>query len=125
MAAIEKLHQADIEATLTQDPASLTKLWSEGGANFGFPGPPVVGIRDMGSAYAKFRAEHPDFQVVKYAPVINEIQIVDEWAIEAGDFGGIFKMSAKDEPVTVRSKGMRVLKRQQDGSWKFAIVGLK
>jgi ketosteroid isomerase-like protein len=34
-------------------------------------------------------------------------------------------MSAKGEPVTVQSKGMRVLKRQQDGSWKFAIVGLK
>jgi hypothetical protein len=125
LAAIERLHKADVETTLTQDPALLTKLWSEGGANFGFPGPPVVGIRDIGSAYAKFRAEHPDFQVLKYAPVIDEIQIVDEWAIEVGNFGGTFKMSAKDEPVTVQSKGMRVLKRQQDGSWKFAIVGLK
>jgi hypothetical protein len=36
-----------------------------------------------------------------------------------------YKMSAKEAPVPVQSKGMRVLKRQSDGSWKFAIVGLK
>lgn len=125
LAAIEKLHRADVEATLTQDPAWLTKLWSENGANFGFPGPPVVGIKDMGDAYAKFRAEHAEFQVLKYAPEIRDIQIADGWAIEVGDFGGTFKMSAKDDPVTVQSSGMRVLKRQSDGSWKFAVVGLK
>jgi hypothetical protein len=34
-------------------------------------------------------------------------------------------MSPKDEPVSVSDKGVRVLKRQNDGSWKFAIVGLK
>jgi hypothetical protein len=125
LAAIEKLHRADVAATLKQDPASLTRLWSDDGVNFGFPGPPVVGIKDMGAAYAKFRVEHPDFQVLEYAPDIKEIQIADEWAIEVGDFGGTYKMSANDNPVTVRSKGMRVLKRQSDGSWKFAVVGLK
>jgi len=35
-------------------------------------------------------------------------------------------MSSKDEPVTVKAQGVvRVLKRQPDGSWKFAVVGLK
>jgi hypothetical protein len=35
-------------------------------------------------------------------------------------------MSQKDEPVSVKEKGsVRVLKRQSDGSWKFAVVGLK
>jgi hypothetical protein len=79
----------------------------------------------MGDAYVKFRVEHPDFLVLNYAPNIKEIQIVDEWAIEVGDFGATYQMSAKDSPVTVQSKGMRVLKRQSDRSWKFAIVGLK
>ncbi len=41
-AAIEKLHKADVEATIKQDPSALASLWSDGGANFGFPGPPVV-----------------------------------------------------------------------------------
>jgi hypothetical protein len=34
-------------------------------------------------------------------------------------------LSAKDNPVTVSDKGMRLLKRQSDGSWKFALVGLR
>jgi hypothetical protein len=63
--------------------------------------------------------------VLKYAPDINDVQIVDDWAIEVGNFAGTYKMSAKDNPVSIEDKGMRVLKRQGDGSWKFALVGLK
>src|SRR5215470_926012 len=67
-AAIAKLHRADEECTLTQDPKCLTTLWSEDGINLGFPGPPVVGMKAMEDAYAKFRADYPDFKVLKYAP---------------------------------------------------------
>jgi hypothetical protein len=33
----ENLHQADVAATLTQDPSALTTLWSDDGVNLGFP----------------------------------------------------------------------------------------
>ncbi len=128
LAAIEKLHRADEVCTLTQDPKCLTTLWSEDGINLGFPGPPVVGIKAMGDAYAKFRADYPDFQVLKYAPDYKDMQtaIVDEWAVEVGYTDATFKMSANAAAVSPpRTKGMRLLKRQSDGSWKFALVGLK
>ena len=128
LAAIEKLHRADEEVTLTQDPAALTNLWSDDGVNLGFPGPPVVGIKAMGEAYAKFHAQYPEFKVLKYAPDYKSMQtaIVDEWAIEVGYTDAIVKMSANAEPMTIpRVKGVRLLKRQSDGSWKFALVGLK
>ena len=126
--AIDKLHKADTECTLTQDPNCLTSLWSDDGINLGFPGPPVVGIKAMGDAYAKFRADYPNFQVLKYAPDYKDMQtaIVDEWAIEVGYTDATFKMSANAAPVSPpRAKGMRLLKRQSDGSWKFALVGMK
>jgi hypothetical protein len=128
LAAIAKLHRADEECTLTQDPKCLTMLWSEDGINLGFPGPPVVGIKAIGDAYAKFRADYPDFQVLKYSPDYKEMQtaIVDEWAIEVGYIEGSFKTSSTAAPVSSpRAQGMRLLKRQSDGSWKFALVGLK
>ena len=128
LAAISKLYKADEECTLTQDPKCLTTLWSDDGINLGFPGPPVVGIKDMGEAYAKFRAQYPEFQVLKYAPDYKTMQtaIVDEWAIEVGYTDATFKMSANAAPVSPpRVKGMRLLKRQSDGSWKFALVGMK
>jgi hypothetical protein len=41
------------------------------------------------------------------------------------DANATLKMSAKDDPITVQQKLVRVLKRQSDGSWKFALVGQK
>jgi len=126
LAAIEKLHKADEDCTLTQDPNCLTALWSDDGINLGFPGPPVVGLKAIGEAYAKFRTERPDFQVLKYSTDIKDVQIVDEWAIEVGYTDATFKMSANAAPVNFpKTRGMRLLKRQSDGSWKFALVGLK
>jgi uncharacterized protein (TIGR02246 family) len=124
LAAIEKLHRADVEATLPQDPGALTDLFSDDAVNLAFPAP-AVGRKAIREAYEKFRTEHPDFKVLEYAPYIDNVQIVDDWAIEVGSFAGTYKMSAKDNPIRVEDKGMRVLKRQSDGSWKFALVGLK
>lgn len=125
LAAIEKLHNADIDATVAQDLNALNSLWSEGAIKIDVPGSPVVGLGALKVMYEKFRANYPDFTVVKYAPVIAEVQIADGWAIEIGTFDATFKMSPKDEPVSVSDQGVRVLKRQNDGSWKFAVVGLK
>jgi ketosteroid isomerase-like protein len=125
LAAIEKLHRADVEATLTQDMSYLTALWSADAINLGFPGPPVVGIKAMKEAYARMKTDYPEFRVLKYEPAITDVQIADGWALEVGTFAATYQMSAKDEPVSVNDKGMRLLKRQDDGSWKFALVGMK
>jgi hypothetical protein len=63
--------------------------------------------------------------VLKYKPGIKNVESADGWAIEVGDFAGTYKMSANGNPVSVQGEGMRLLKRQSDGSWKFALVGLK
>ena len=124
--AIRKLHQADIDATMTQDLNALTTLWSDDAVNLGFPGPPVVGIKAMKEAYENFKKDYPEFQVLRYVNEMREVQITDGWAIEMSDSEATFKMSAKGDPVMVpRTRGMRLLKRQSDGSLKFAAVGLK
>jgi uncharacterized protein (TIGR02246 family) len=120
LAAIEKLHRADIEATLTQDPNQLINLWSDDCVKLGVPGPAIIGKKGIQEVYGKFRAEHPDFKVLKYAPEIQDLQVADGWAIEWVYYEATFKMSAKDDPVSMRRKDLRVLKRQSDGSWKFA-----
>jgi len=120
LAAIETLHAADIKATLTQDPIELINLWSDDCVKLGVPGPALIGKKSIQEVYQKFRADHPDFTVLKYAPKIQDLQVVDGWAIEWVYYDTTFKMSAKDNPVNMRRKDLRVLKRQSDGSWKFA-----
>jgi hypothetical protein len=124
LAAIDKLHKADEACTLTQDPACLTAVWSDDGVKVDVPGGPVVGITALGEMYAKFRTQYPEFEVLKYAPDYQDMQtaIVDGWAIEVGGTAATYKMSANAIPVTTRrTKGMPLLKRQADGSWKFAL----
>lgn len=125
LAAIEKLHQKDIEVTLSQDPKGLIDVWTEDGVRLNPGNPPVVGKQAIKADNEKFRIAYPDFKVLKYAPDIKDIQVADGWAIEVGDSEATYKMSAKDNPVSVHDKGMRLLKRQSDGSWKFALVGMK
>jgi len=126
LATIRKLHQADIDATMTQDLNALTALWSDDAVNLGFPGPPVVGTKAIREAYEKFKKDYPEFQVLRYANETKQVQIADGWAIEMSESEATFKMSAKGDPIIVpRARGMRLLKRQSDGSWKFAVVGLK
>jgi uncharacterized protein (TIGR02246 family) len=118
--AIEKLHRADIEATLTQDANQLISLWSDDCVKLGVPGPAIIGKKSMQEVYEKFRADHPEFKVLKYSPEIQDVQVADGWAIEWVYYEATFKVSAKDNPVSMRRKDLRVLKRQSDGSWKFA-----
>jgi uncharacterized protein (TIGR02246 family) len=120
LAAIEKLHAADVEATLTQDSNQLLDLWSDDCVKLGVPGPAIVGKKGVQEVYQKFRADHPDFKVLKYAPAIQDVQVADGWAIEWVYYDATFKMSSKDNPVSMRRKDLRVLQRQSDGSWKFS-----
>lgn len=125
LAAIEKLHKADIRATLAQNLTAMNSLWSEDVVKLDAPGSPVVGLKALREMYEKSLADYPDFKVLKYSPLITEVQIVDGWAIEVGTVEATYTMSVKDEPVSVSDKGVRVLKRQSDGSWKYAVVGLR
>ena len=120
LAAIGKLHRADIEATLAQDPMQLINLWSDDCVKLGVPGPAIIGKKGIQEVYGKFRADHPEFKVLKYAPEIQDLQVADGWAIEWVYYEATFKMSRKDNPVSMRRKDLRVLERQSDGSWKFA-----
>jgi len=57
-------------------------------------------------------------QNVCYHAEIKDLQIAGDWAFEWGYFS--YKKSANIKPG--RGKVLRVIKRQPDGSWKFARV---
>ena len=122
LAAIEKLHEKDIEVTLSQDPKGLMDLWTEDAVRF-FPGsPPAVGKRAIQAQGEKFRAEYPGFKVLSYAAKYKDIQIEDGLACEWGEHESQFKLSPEAPPTNWKGKGFHVLKRQSDGSWKFAVL---
>jgi ketosteroid isomerase-like protein len=122
LAAIEKLHQIDIEFTRSQDYKRLMDIWSEDAVRFMPGSPPDVGKQAILADNEKFAAEYPGFKVLRYAAKYKNIQIEDGLACEWGEHESQFKMSPEAPPVSWHGTGFHVLKRQSDGSWKFAVM---
>jgi len=122
LAAIEKAHQEDIEATLTQDPKKLIDLWAEDAVNFNPGSPPAVGKQAIEAEHEKFRAQYPDLKVLSYTPKYKNIQVEDGLACEWFEREAEYKLSPESPPVSWHANGLDVLKRQSDGSWKGEMV---
>jgi uncharacterized protein (TIGR02246 family) len=120
--AIEKLHQKDIEVTLPQDPKGLLDIFTEDAVRIVPGSPPAVGKRAIEAENAKGRADYPGFKVLSYVPEYRNIHIENGWACEWGEHEGKYKVTPEGPPVTMRLKGFDVLRKQSDGSWKFAVL---
>ena len=118
LAAIEKRHQKNIEVTLLQDPKRLIDRWTEEGVALEPGIPPVVGKQAIQASNEKVQAQYPSFKVLSYAPSFKEIQTAGGWAYEWGETDAKFAMSPESAPVNLHIKGVRVLRRQGDGSWR-------
>ena len=121
LAAIEKLHQDDIKFTRSQD-KELMNIWSEDAVRFMPGSPPDVGKQAILATNEKFGAEYPSFKVLSYAAKYKNIQLEDGLACEWGEHESQFKMSPEAPPISWHGTGFHMLKRQSDGSWKFAVM---
>ena len=122
MAAIEKLHQEDIQVTLSQNEKGLADIWTDDAVRFNPPGPPAVGKQAIQAENEMFHAKNPGFKVLSYTPKFSDIQIKDGLACKGFEAESNFNMSPDSPPTRWRGQGFRVLKRQTDGSWKFAVL---
>jgi ketosteroid isomerase-like protein len=122
LAAIEKLHQEDTAATLTQDPKELIDIWTEDAVRFNPEGPPAVGKPAIQAENEKARVQYPGFKVLSYTAEYKNIQIEGGLACEWGEHKAQYKLSPESQPASLDAKALDVLKRQSDGSWKFVML---
>jgi ketosteroid isomerase-like protein len=115
-AAIEKLHQQDIAATLSRDPVALTDLWTDDAIRLGPGQPAEVGKRAIRESNERWSAL--PVKVLTFVPEIKDLTIWDGWAVEWGYFSGSYVESPNDEPKQMRGTRLSVLKKLPDGSWK-------
>src|SRR5262245_8790108 len=78
--AIERLHQADMAATLTGDPADLEKLWTADAVRLQPDEPAEVGRAAIRATDERSKARSRDGRVLSYVPEIKDLQIKDGWA---------------------------------------------
>ncbi len=121
-AGIEKLHQADIVATLARDVDALTALWDADGVLLQPGAPPVAGKEAFREFIRQSFAKSPSGKVLKYVPDIRDVKVEGNVAYEWGYFDSTFQSSDQGQPVSFRAKFVRVLKQQVDDTWEFTRV---
>ena len=122
MAGIEKLHEADKEATLAHDRDQLLALWTEDGVALQVGQPPMVGKTAIRAAMDENFRQYPGMKVLKYSTDIRDVQVSGDAAYEWGFFEVTGKVTAAGAASTFKARMLRVMRRQVDGSWKFARV---
>ena len=114
---IESLHQQDVAATLSGKADDLATLWDRDAVRIQ-PGRPAEISKAVIYANDKRWQANGGSPTLCYVPEIQDLQIAGDWAFEWGYFS--YKETAKSKAV--RGKVSRVMRRQPDGSWKFARV---
>jgi len=120
--AIERLHQQDITATLTDNADELAKLWDDDAVRLRANAPTEMSKAVIYAHDKHWQENLHGGKTLSYKPEIKDLQIVGGWAFEWDTFEVTYKESERAKPVTIHGKALRVLKRQPDGSWKFARV---
>jgi len=122
-AAIEALHQSDVQATLSGDVEQLVSLFTDDGVLLSQDAPPFVG-KEAICAHMKEQKAQSDaagMKVLQYAPAIRDLTIQDGFAYEWGQFEAV-QQTREGRRVEFHGKLLRVLNRQADRSWRFSRV---
>jgi len=119
---IAELHRKDIEASKARDFKNLLSLWTDDGVLLE-PGKAPIKGRGAIEAYMESQAETSKAYTIKeYVHDWQEIKVIGDWAFEWGFFNGEAQPVSGGPPIKQRAKLLRLLKRQEDGSWKCARV---
>ena len=116
--AIDRLHNEDVQATLSDKADELAKLWDSEAVRIQPGRAAEVGKAEIYANDKRWEAKADKPRTLCYKSEIKDVQIAGDWAFEWGYFS--YKDSSNPKPM--RGKVLRVMKRQSDGSWKFARV---
>ena len=114
--AIQELGRNWEEAVRRKDVDLLLELVTDDVVFMPGNAPSVVGRAALKQAYGAMFAGFEFEQ--SFAP--EEIQVGGNWAFVRGTDTLEMKPLAGGDPVVVRGRGISILRRVEDGSWKFA-----
>ena len=125
ISGIEELHRRDVEASRARDFETLLSLWTDDGVLI-LPGAdPVIGKEALKAYMDEQRKVSQTYTIREYEHSWEEIKVLGDWAFEWGYFKGEMEMLVSGEVVRQTGKLFRILKRQENGSWKAArAIGL-
>ena len=119
LAAIERLRQQDIAATIAGDVEAIGETWIDDVVLLSAGQEAQVGKQAILALRRKVGG--PGFRVTSYVPEVKDTTITaDGWAFQWGVLTASYVLPGGEEK-RVRMNLLHVLKKQADGSWKAAV----
>jgi len=115
--AIQKLTEAWLAAVRRKDIPALMNLITE---DVVFLPPGVPPVRGKAAVEAMFAGFFPQFSSIEQTAATEEVIVAGDWAFAWGSETFTLVPPTGIVPILLQGKGMSVLRRQSDGSWKFA-----
>ena len=78
--------------------------------------PPIEGKEEFANMY---RAFFPRYREIKHTAIIQEVQVAGDWAFLWGTDELRLTPESGETEIHMKGKGLSILKRHPDGSWKF------
>ena len=124
LAAIEKLRQQDIAATVARDPVALSDFWTDDAIRLGVGAPPEIGKQTIRASNERQTANR-SFKVLSYVPETRDFTFLDGgYAVEWRTYTASYVDSPGGEAKHARGTVLAVFKKLPDGSWKvFRAMG--
>ena len=101
---------------------ALSRNWTDDAVRLDQGRGADIGRQAIRAADEHNKTAHPGAKVVSYVPEIKDVTVADGWAFEWGYFTGSYIEKTGGEAKPFRAKLLRVVKKQPDGSWRFARV---
>ena len=115
--AIQALNQHDINASMAMDVDAIVSQWTDDFVTLSSAA--IVRGRSVNASSAKVSMEQmKGFKPLEYNLDAEEITVAGDYAFEWGTYRGS-ALAPSGETVKYVGKFMRILQRQQDGSWKM------
>ncbi len=119
-AAIQKLQERDIAASIAYDVEGLMSLWTDDGVLMVPQRAPIVGRQGLRAFYEQQRDQMANVEVLAYEEQWQEVRILGDYAYEWGQIHGRTRKGQGKAESDVVVNAMRILKRDEDGNWKVA-----
>jgi ketosteroid isomerase-like protein len=97
-------------------------LWDEEAVRLQSSSPAEIGKAVIYVNDKRWQVSLHGGRTLSYKPDLKDMHIVDGWAFEWDTFEVRFRESEHGSEKMLHGKMLRVLKKQSDGSWKFARV---
>lgn len=116
--AIRKLSDDWLSAIRAKDVPRLASMVTEDAVFLPPEMPPIRGRKAVEALYNSF---FPQFSSVEQTASIEEIEVSGDWAFAWGTETLVLTPLGEDaSPIRMEGRGMSILRRQPDGSWKYA-----